>query len=363
MRRGAALDGTRPARPSSTARRGGWVHHKDVRGVPHASTSSAPREAARPPAKKCAVPRPSLRRAFLDRIRHRPPRPPSRPPQLARAGSQRPTPTRADTANRESNNLLPSQRRPEYSAGDRVQPLGHSPCWAGRTPPERSRGRRSQISSSNSSAPGEHGACRREAVVSPEAPSALRPQQARRSRRRPASRLGRAACRGKKTSRTWIWPVRRPSAPRRGLRSMPSCVRRSHADRAPHRGTTPGPVSRTAFPRLGGQQAVLHRDDCGRSSRARGSRTTSPPSASVPKRVLELVSGTRHRSNPPGSIGSRLEAVQPADPPQRIVHLARLRLELAVVGEDLPGRTRVVSAGARWRSGLGSSSSTACPSA
>jgi len=92
---------------------------------------------------------------------------------------------------------------------------------------------------------------------------------------------------------------------------------------------------------LGGEQDVIDGNDLVEA--ARGVEAAHELAARArAERVLHLVAvaplldGGDHRL--------QHEAVEPADAAQRVVHLLRLDLQLALVGDDLPGRAGVVGA-------------------
>ena len=79
------------------------------------------------------------------------------------------------------------------------------------------------------------------------------------------------------------------------------------------------------------------------------------------ERVLELVAVAPLLDG--GHDRLELEAVEVADPPQRVVDLLGLDLELALVGQHLPRRARVVGDRRRCARAPGSSTSTVRASA
>ena len=81
------------------------------------------------------------------------------------------------------------------------------------------------------------------------------------------------------------------------------------------------------------------------ASRARGSRRRARRPSPVAERVLELVAVAPLLDG--GDDRLELEAVELADAPQRVVDLLGLDLELALVGQHLPRRARVVGDAAR----------------
>ena len=135
-------------------------------------------------------------------------------------------------------------------------------------------------------------------------------------------------------------PVRRPSRTTR-LRSMPSpraAVVRAQALRARPRQH----LLARRVAALGGEQAVVDRHDLVPPA----GRVEAADEAAVgagPERVLELVAVAPllHRRHD----RLQLEAVEPADAAQRVVDLLGLDRELALVGQHLPGRARVVGGG------------------
>ena len=78
------------------------------------------------------------------------------------------------------------------------------------------------------------------------------------------------------------------------------------------------------------------------------------------ERVLELVAVAPLLDGRDDRL--ELEAVEPAEPPQRLVDLLLLDLELALVGQDLPRRAGWSATGS-MRSGPGSSTSSVRASA
>ncbi len=105
---------------------------------------------------------------------------------------------------------------------------------------------------------------------------------------------------------------------------------------------------------LGGQQAVLdrhHRVAAGGAWKPHTSAVPSDPEEGIcAEGVLELVAIAPRLER--GHDLLQLEAVQPADPPQRVVDLRTLDSKLALVGEHLPRHARML--GARRRSARGS---------
>ena len=89
-------------------------------------------------------------------------------------------------------------------------------------------------------------------------PRGLGPEQARR-RRRASISASASSLPGEVTSRTWSWPVRRPSRTTR-LRRKPCCVRRSQAPR-PCRAQLGQHLLARGVGALGGEHAVGQRED------------------------------------------------------------------------------------------------------
>ena len=135
------------------------------------------------------------------------------------------------------------------------------------------------------------------------------------------------------TSRTWIWPVRRPSRTTR-LRSTPVAgapvVRLEPLSPAPADDLLPRHVAR-----LGGEQAVGDLDDVVPPARGVEAAHEVSVIGVGAERVLELVAVA-----PLGDGGHDLlerVPIQLADPAQSVIDLLLLDLELALVAEDLPG--------------------------
>ena len=142
--------------------------------------------------------------------------------------------------------------------------------------------------------------------------------------------------------RAWSWPVRRPSRTTR-LRSSPGLVARSQAVRpslaAPR-------LDRLAqlVDALGGEDVVLDVVD---QVEAAGAVEAEHELAALvlAERVLELVAVAELLDGGHDRLDRRrLEA---ADALERVAHLRLLLLELALVGEHLPGRARVRRRAAR----------------
>ena len=143
---------------------------------------------------------------------------------------------------------------------------------------------------------------------------------------------------GPVTRRTCSWPVRRPSRTTR-LRSSPVCVRRSKAGR---------PCSRhQASDLLAGERWSARRPAGSRSTGTMSCHEPgawkpqiSVPSVAGPERVLELVAIAPLLDGRDDVV--ELEALEAADPRQRVAHLLVLDLELALVGQHLPRRAGMV---------------------
>ncbi len=90
---------------------------------------------------------------------------------------------------------------------------------------------------------------------------------------------------------------------------------------------------------LGGEQAVVHRHDLVPAA-GRVEAAHELAAGAVPERVLELVAVAPRLDR--GDDRLELEVAQLADPLERLAHLARLDLELALVRQHLPGRAGMV---------------------
>jgi hypothetical protein len=135
------------------------------------------------------------------------------------------------------------------------------------------------------------------------------------------------------TRRVWIWPVRRPS--------------RTTQDAAPRRRVVggdvlePRPFAHPVAGRVadfGGELAVVDVDDqVPAPARVEAERDAlvGGPDGALAEGVLEFV------AVPPLFDGAddrlHLEVVEAADPPQRVLHLGLLLVQLALIGEALPG--------------------------
>ena len=142
---------------------------------------------------------------------------------------------------------------------------------------------------------------------------------------------------GEVTRRTWKLPVLRPSRTTR-LRRKPRWSRRSHGIRPLAAALGEHQLAQLVAP-LGGEHAVLQRQD---PVEAAGRVEAADELAVLagPERVLELVAVAPLLQR--GHDRLLLEALEAADALQRLGDLLGLDLELALVGEHLPRRARVV---------------------
>ena len=157
-----------------------------------------------------------------------------------------------------------------------------------------------------------------------------------------AARLSVSIAPGEVTSRTCSSPVRRPSRTTR-LRSRPRWSRRSHALEALL--ARPGEhLLARGVAALGREQAVVERHDLVEAA-GRVEAAHERAVRARAERVLELVAVAPLLDR--GHDRLLLEAVELADPAQRVADLLGLDLELALVGEHLPRRAGMVGDAAR----------------